>query len=165
FLLLVSAMGSSTWYLYLNVSTIQIKNEAKAALNKGNTLLEVLKIPKKYFARIPTGEITWKGKLYDIRSCEPTQDTLLLYVYHDCPEENLLHQITEFFQKDFHQSINGEVNQVVKNQNSHLENNKYFKENFIFSPLTLSYPYPSLHVKNLPHPFKPSFSPPPRNLV
>ena len=89
-------MGSFFYYAYLNFSQIVAKTEARHALSRQNTKLEVVKIPAKEFDT-QKDEIWHNGHLYDVASYHTVADTVFVSVLRDETEEVVVSIITEHF--------------------------------------------------------------------
>ncbi len=108
-MLVTLTTGSFFYYAYLSISEITAKTEARTALSKNTTQLEVIKLAKKGF-NTHCDEIWHNGHLYDISSYRIIGDTVFISVLHDGDEEALVSVIKDYF---------GPVNDRITNSRDH----------------------------------------------
>jgi hypothetical protein len=94
-ILLIQAGGA---LLIFRCQQYCIQYQISVALKEENTSFEKLTLSVSEYQknRIHSNEISYKGKMYDIRSVNFSGDKVELFVIHDSEEENILEKINDF---------------------------------------------------------------------
>ena len=98
-LLVVISSTKAIYVFYLDSAQMRCKSEAKAVV-KADANLTVIKISTQEFraAHVDDNEIKLNGSLYDIKHCETDHDSVIVYLFHDTNEEEILDAFTALFQ-------------------------------------------------------------------
>jgi hypothetical protein len=141
FLLVVLLLQTGGLVVVYKIQQCSVKFQMREAIHNSQSHFESLTLTKEEFQKFKNGddELSFNGKMYDIKSKTFNGDKVVLLVLNDTKEENIIESIKDFFRPDSKdnkdlpkQLVKLTVSEYTLPQNAYIYNNESLSS-FCFS--------------------------------